>query len=144
MALGVSSLLYLFPEAYISPMDHKTTTQLVEDPEQRRALMARVQSAIYALRRGELVRVVADDGAYLCLATEQVNSGNLERLHQLGTEDTFIAITAKLFIRLLVEIHGIVLPPWARLVAGTEDLWKGYRQFFATHRHMRFSVITFV
>ncbi len=94
MALGVSSLLYLFPEAYISPMDHKTTTQLVEDPEQRRALMARVQSAVYALRRGELVRVVADDGAYLCLATEQVNSGNLERLHQLGTEDTFIAITA--------------------------------------------------
>ena len=35
-------------------------------------------------------------------------------------------------------------PSWFKLVAGTEDLWKGYRQFTAIQEQMRFSIITFV
>ena len=54
-------------------MEQKTTTQLVDQPEARRALMTRVQSAIFALRRGELVRIVAEDGVYFCLSSEQIN-----------------------------------------------------------------------
>ncbi|TDI60649.1 MAG: GTP cyclohydrolase II [Alphaproteobacteria bacterium] len=118
-------------------MDNTTTTQLVEDPELRRALMARVQSAIYALRRGELVRVVAGDGAYLCLATEQVNSGNLERLRQLGTSDPFMAITtnraAVLHIAptgeksVCLPLHDMKLRAIRDLADPTKDLTNPFR-----------------
>jgi GTP cyclohydrolase II len=74
-------------------MQELTTTHLVEHPEERRALTQRVQQAIYALRRGELVRVVSDDGAFLCLASEQLDVSNLERLRQLVDDDPFLAIT---------------------------------------------------
>ena len=34
--------------------------------------------------------------------------------------------------------------PWFRLVAGTEDLWKGYRQNHPVQQHMCVNIITFV
>ena len=57
----------------------------------------------------------------------------------------FLAVTSKYYFQVLTQfLNGKPLPPWFHLVAGTEDLWKGYRQFFAILKHMRFSIVTFV
>eukprot|EP00971_Amphidinium_carterae_P152597 3024287-Amphidinium_carterae.1 len=36
------------------------------------------------------------------------------------------------------------LPDWASFTAGVDDMWKGYRQNFATQEDQRFCIITFV
>ena len=75
-------------------MDETSTTKMTDQPEARRALMDRVQGAILALRRGDMIRIVSPQGAYLCLSTEQVQASTLSRLRQLGIGDPFIALTA--------------------------------------------------
>ena len=124
-------------------MEQKTTTQLVDQPEARRALMTRVQSAIFALRRGELVRIVAEDGVYFCLSSEQINPSNMERLRQLADGDPFIALTANraavLHIpptgasSICLPLHDMKLRAIRDLADPTKDL---QNPFSVTHHHL--------
>jgi GTP cyclohydrolase II len=124
-------------------MSQTTTTQLVDQPEERRALMARVQSAVFALRRGDIVRVTANDGAYLCVSSELLNTSNLGRLNQLGYGDAFLAITANRAAVLHIAptgarsvclpLHDMKLRAIRDLADPTKDL---QNPFSVTHHHL--------
>ena len=63
----------------------------------------------------------------------------------------FLALTIKAFLQSLAKARGwdahalqVSWPTWLMFTAGLEDMWKGYRQNFATSADKVFCVITFV
>eukprot|EP00973_Karenia_brevis_P013715 1861229-Karenia_brevis.AAC.1 len=57
---------------------------------------------------------------------------------------TFLALAGKRLVRSISSKSEQAMPEWLTLRAGIEDMWKGYRQFFARAEDLPFLITCFV
>ena len=89
--------------------------------------------------------VVYQDGKYRPIDDGRAGGHNR---HTIMSE-TIVVVRPDLPLRLSIILFDLamrllgLIPAWLQMVLGTEDMWKGYRQFFAVIHHQCVTVVTF-